>query len=243
VASFTRVTRPPRPTAARLALCLAAALAAAPARAGAPLAFFALGDSTAVGVGAAQGGGYPQRLARRLEASGVPVKLEVAAVSGATVADVRRVQLPRLLAARPALVTLGVGLNDVVQGRTLRDFARDLEVIADLVRRTRATVVVATLPDVSLAPSGRSAPASLARRIEAYNASIRTVAERHGFVVADVWGATRRALRDRPELFAADGFHPSAAGYELWAESMWPAVERAVAPRVQARRPAAAAER
>jgi lysophospholipase L1-like esterase len=137
-------------------------------------------------------------------------------------------------------VTNGIGLNDVMQGRKLADFSRELEIVADFVRRTKATVVIQTLPDVSLSPSAKGAAPSLARRVEAFNAVIARVAERHGFVVADVWGGTRRALRDRGgELFAADGFHPSAAGYEVWAEAVWPALERAVvSPRVQARRPA-----
>ncbi|WP_242345302.1 SGNH/GDSL hydrolase family protein [Anaeromyxobacter terrae] len=215
---------------------------AAPAREAA-LVYLALGDSTAVGVGAATGGGYPQRLARRLEASGVPVKLTVLGVSGATTAELRRDQLPKVLAARPALITIGTGINDLMQGRKLSEFARDLEVVADLVRRTKATVVLQTLPDLTFSPAGYGAPPSLGRRIEAYNATIARVAERHGFVLADVYGKSRGQLRDRQgELFGKDGFHPSSAGYEVWAEAMWPDVERAVVhPRVQARRTAAAA--
>ncbi|WP_242355249.1 SGNH/GDSL hydrolase family protein [Anaeromyxobacter sp. SG64] len=224
-----------------LALALAAGRAfALPAR-GAPLVYLALGDSTAVGVGAASGGGYPQRLARRLDSSGVPVKLTVLGVSGANTADLRRDQLPKVMAARPALVTIGTGINDLMQGRPLAEFARDLEIVADLVRRTKATVVLQTLPDLTFSPAGHGAPPSLGRRIEAYNAVIARVAERHGFVLADVYGRSRRELRDRrSELFGKDGFHPSSAGYEVWAEAMWPDVERAVVhPRVQARRTAA----
>lgn len=242
MASFSRVTPSPLLAAAALAL---AALLPGPARAAAPLRYVALGDSTAVGVGASEGGGYPHRLARRLEKSGVPVKLDLLAVSGATAADLRRDQLPRLLAmaAPPSLVTLCIGLNDVLGGRSQRDFARELEVVADHVRRTQAVVVISTLPDVSRSPSGKGAPPSLARRLEAYNATIRMVAERHGFHVADVYAGTRPAVGEEGVLFSPDGFHPSAEGYERWAALLWPAVERALAPRLQARRPAATAER
>ncbi|ABS24289.1 GDSL-type esterase/lipase family protein [Anaeromyxobacter sp. Fw109-5] len=231
--------------AAALLLLAGAARAQLPERPkagrGAPIAYLAMGDSTAVGVGGGAGGGYPQRLARRLEASGVPVKLAVVAASGATIADLRRDQLPEVMAKRPALVTIGVGINDLMQGRKLADFARDLEVVADLVRRTKATVVLQTLPDLTFSPAGHGAPPSLGRRLEAYNATIARVAERHGFVLSDVYGKSRRAFRDRQaELFAKDGFHPSSAGYEVWTEALWPDVERAVvAPRVQARTPAA----
>jgi lysophospholipase L1-like esterase len=140
--------------------------------------------------------------------------------------------------SRPAFVTLGVGLADIAEGRNLRDYARDLEVIADLVRRSKAVVVLATLPDVSLAPGRADAPPALSRRIEAYNATIRTIAERHGFHLADVHAETRRAMKEQSDLWARDGLHPSAKGYDLWADAMWPAVEGALAPRFQARPPA-----
>lgn len=231
-----------RVIAPKAAAALSLLLAASAARA-VPVSWMALGDSTSVGVGADGGGGYPHRLARRLEGSGVRVRLQVLGTSGATAADLRRDQLPRVLSARPALVTIGIGLNDAVAGRPLAQFARDLEVVADLVRRTDAAVVMATVPDVSLVPAAQGGPPGLSRRIAAYNASIRMVAERHGFTVADVHGATRRALAERPDVVARDGFHPSAAGYELWADAMWPAVERALGPRVHARRPPQPAER
>jgi lysophospholipase L1-like esterase len=225
-----------------LAFAVAAALPSG-AR-GQPLLYLALGDSTAVGVGAEQGGGYPDRLARRLGASGVPVRLVNLGVSGATAADVRKVQLPRVLGERPALVTIGVGMNDLMQGRPLREFARDLHVTADLVARTKAVVVLSELPDVSVARTGgEPAPQALARRIAAYNAAIRQVAERHGFLVASVEAASRHAFRSGAGVFARDGFHPSARGYELWADAMSPAVERALAPRVQGRRPGPGAGR
>jgi len=224
----------------RLLLAAVALLALSTrARAAPPLLYVALGDSTAVGVGAAQGGGYPERIARRLGASGTEVKLVNLGVSGATAEDVRREQLPRALEEHPALVTIGVGLNDVLRGRPLAEFARDLEVIADGVSRTRAAVVVSELPDVARSPSGAGSPPSLARRIAAYNATVRRVAERHGFEVVELEEPSRRAFGERADLFAADGLHPSARGYELWADLAWPPVERALAlaPHVQARRP------
>jgi acyl-CoA thioesterase I len=234
LATFTGVNPTTLARASLAAAALLCALLASPVRASAPVTFVALGDSTALGVGAPQGGGYPQRLARRLQAAGVTVKLDVYAERGATAADVRTVQLPKVMSARPAFVTVGVGLADVAAGRNLRDFARDLEIIADLVRRSKAIVVVATLPDLSLAPAHADAPPSLARRVEAYNATIRTIAERHGFHLADVHAETRRAMKERSDLWARDGLHPSAEGYDVWADAMWPAVEGALAPWVQA---------
>jgi acyl-CoA thioesterase I len=233
------VLPPRRPSRAlRAALPLAVLVAAAPVRAATALVYVALGDSTATGVGADGGGGYPTRLARRLEVeNGFNVKLVNLGVPGATAADLRREQLPRGMGSGPQLVTIAIGLNDLVQGRTLAEFSRDLQVIADSVHRTKAAVVISTLPDLSLSPSAQGSPASVSRRIQQYNAAIQTVAERYGFQVADLWTASRAASRaEGPAIWAADGFHPSALGYERWAEAMWPAAERALGPKVQARR-------
>jgi lysophospholipase L1-like esterase len=224
-----------------LAALAAVLLAPAGARAAPPLLYVALGDSTAAGTGAEQGGGYPERIARRLGESGVPVRLVNLGVPGATTADLRRAQLPRVLAERPGFVTIGIGINDLMQGRALGDFSRDLHVVADLIARTKATVVISEIPDLSVTrvgADGGPSPQALARRVAAYNAAIRQVAERHGFAVAEVEASSRRAFREDAGLLSRDGFHPSSRGYEVWAAAMWPTIERALAPRVQARRPA-----
>ncbi len=203
---------------------------------GAPAVYVALGDSTAVGVGGGKGRGYPDRLARRLEAAGIRVELLNLGENGSTAADLRRHQLPRLEAAGPALVTLGIGTNDVVRGRDVRAFAADLEAIAAAIERTGARAVVSTLPDLSRSPSGAGSPGSLRSRLEAYDLAIREFARRHGYALAEVDLTSRAAQRSSPgSLFSSDGFHPSARGYERWAEAISPAAERALAPRRQAR--------
>lgn len=226
---------------ARPAAALLLVLAAGAARGAPPLVYVALGDSTAAGQGGGAGGGYPARLARRIEAAGLPVRLVNLGVAGATVADLRRDQLQRAVGASPGLVTLGIGINDLVQARPLREFARELEIVADFLRHTRAVVVISSLPDLADSPSAKGAPPALARRLDQYNAAIERVAERHGFLLADAFGATRRAVKARgaEAVFAPDGFHPSPAGYDAWTEALWQPVERALGARLQGRRPPA----
>jgi lysophospholipase L1-like esterase len=217
---------------------IALAAGAPPARAASPLVYVALGDSTGVGVGADAGGGYPARIARRLEQGGMAVKLVNLSVPGATAADLRKEQVPKVSAAKPGFVTVGIGINDLVKGRSLSEYARDLEILADQLGRLKVPVVVSTLPDLALAPSAKDAPSSFSRRLAQFNAAITMIAERHGFAVADVYDVSHREFKRRAaELFAADQFHPSAKGYEQWATAMWPTVERALGRQVQGRRP------
>ncbi|HET7789035.1 MAG TPA: SGNH/GDSL hydrolase family protein [Myxococcales bacterium] len=186
--------------------------------------YLALGDSTAAGVGARSGGGYPERLVARLQQR---LRLINLGESGATTADVLETQVPRALLTRPRLITLCIGINDV--GLQLPDdaFALNLEEIVVPLRRLSAPIVVCNIPDLALAPAvARLVPVHVYEgRIELFNEHIAATAARHGLELVDMYSWTREVLPGRPELFSPDGFHPSAKGYEVWAERMAPHIE------------------
>jgi lysophospholipase L1-like esterase len=189
--------------------------------------YLALGDSTGVGVGATHGGGYPDRLLRRLLASHPSARLVNLCSSGARSADVLAGQVPRALHTSAQLVTLAIGINDV--GLQLPDeaFAFNLEEIAVALAALDAPVVIVNIPDLALAPAAALLDRSAyERRIEVFNQHGEATAARHRFSHVDLFAASQR-FRGLPGLFSPDGFHPSAAGYEAWAEAMWPAVEAA----------------
>jgi lysophospholipase L1-like esterase len=203
----------------------------------ADLLYVALGDSTAVGIGAATGGGYPERLVSRLRPSFPGLKLLNLGESGATTSDVLATQLPRAVRARPRLVTIGIGINDV--GLQIPDdaFAVNLEEIVVALREQEAPIAIANIPDLALSPAvSQLVPVSIyERRIELFNEHIAATAARHRLALVDLYAWSREALPGRPELFCADGFHPSAQGYDVWAERMLPPVtallrERAAVP-------------
>ena len=118
-----------------------------------PVVYVALGDSTGVGVGARKGGGYVARLFERLERERPGSRVVNLCVSGAETGDVLRGQLPRVAAARPTLVTVGIGINDLTHGVEVEQFARNYEeIVARLRAVTDAPVVVTNIPDISTAP-------------------------------------------------------------------------------------------
>ena len=192
----------------------------------AELLYVALGDSTAIGVGAGAGGGYPERLVAKLRAAFPALKLLNLGESGATTSDLRETQLPRALRTRPRLVTLGIGINDV--GLQIPDdaFALNLEETVVPLRKLGAPIAIANIPDLALAPAvARVVPRSFyERRIELFNEHITATAARHRLSLVDLYAWSREALPGRPKLFSPDGFHPSARGYDVWAERMLPAV-------------------
>ena len=197
---------------------------------GGPVVYAALGDSTGVGVGARQGGGYVARLFHRIERVRPGSRLVNLCASGATTADVLRAQIGRVGAARPTLVTLGIGINDVTRQVAPEQFARNFEeLVARLGEQTAAPLVVSNLPDVSHAPA---VPAFLReearRRILLFNSRIGEIAARLGLLLADTFEKSAAVIPTHPEFFSPDGFHPSEEGYEFWAFEMWPTVKRAL---------------
>lgn len=190
-----------------------------------PIVYVALGDSTGAGIGATEGG-YVVRLFKRIEERRPGSKLNNLCVSGATTADVVRAQLERGVAMNPDLVTVGIGINDIGHGLTLDQFSRNYEqILSTLKEKTRARIVVTNLPDISSAPRiPGPARSEYQRQIVQFSRRLEEIAARHGVTVFDIYTITTEELASHPEYFSSDGFHPSDAGYELWAEQMWPTI-------------------
>ncbi len=194
-----------------------------------PVRYVALGDSTGAGIGA-RDGGYVARLFKRISAERQGSTLTNLCVSGATSANVLRGQLERGITADPNLVTLGIGINDIGHGLELEEFAENYDaILTKLKAGTRATIVVSNLPDISAAPRiPQSLRSEYQQRIIVFNGKLQEIATRHGVTVYDIFAITHEQLAAHPEYFSGDGFHPSDAGYELWAEKMWPTIAHVI---------------
>lgn len=204
--------------------------------------YVALGDSSGVGIGAGGDGRYPERLYRKLKAHGVPAGILNLAQSGAQSADVLRSQARRAADKQPALVTLGIGGNDLWRLVSEDDFGRNLEAIADVLQPCGARVVVSNLVDLGHAPMAKTAqawvgisPQMISERVKRFNARIERLAGRPGFEVVDLYTPSHHELLAPNEYFSSDGFHPSGRGYDRWAELCWPAVWRAASHRASPR--------
>lgn len=194
-----------------------------------PILYVALGDSTGVGQGARYGG-YVDRLFRKLVVKRPGSRLINLCVSGSTTIDVVRDQLDEGVAAKPDLVTLGVGINDIGHGLSLQEFATKYQTILErLKRETDAVVILTNIPDIS---SGPRIPPQMRseyhQTIIQFNQKLEEIATAAGVIVFDVYTITHEQLPAHPEYFSADGFHPSDDGYELWAEQMWPTIETVI---------------
>lgn len=197
--------------------------------------YVALGDSSAVGVGADQGGGYPERLFQALRRTGAQVGFLNLGQSGATTKDLIDGPLQRVASKRPHLVTLGIGTNDVWRLVPEDVFARNVERIGEVLQATGAKVLVCNLIDLALAPAAAVAqswtgipPPAFTDRVRALNRPLEALAERPNFQRVDLFAFSQRELPGHPEYFCSDGFHPSSQGYARWAELCLPAAVEAI---------------
>jgi lysophospholipase L1-like esterase len=173
-------------------------------------------------------GGYVARLYKRILAERPSAQLANLCVSGATTADVLRAQLDNGVAKNPQLVTLGIGINDISHGVRLEQFTQNYErILTTLKQKTKAQIVISNIPDVSTA---RVVPVYLRgkyhQQIVNFNQRLDEIANRYGVTIFDIFSITTRELPKHPEYFSRDGFHPSDEGYEMWADQMWPVIER-----------------
>ena len=193
---------------------------------GAPLRIVWLGDSTAAGVGASG----PDHALPRLVAASVaaarhrPVALRSFAVSGARIADVLHQQVAQV-PTDTDLVVIDVGSNDVTHLTSRGTFrSRYRQVLARLPPRAR--VVLLGVPDMGAPPRFLQPLRFLAGvRGGTLDAVIHhlAVAGHDGYV--DIAGRTGPSFRRLPRRFiAADHYHPTDAGYRLWADATEPVV-------------------
>ncbi|MGN6610596.1 MAG: SGNH/GDSL hydrolase family protein [Angustibacter sp.] len=206
------------------------------AGAGEPIELAVLGDSSAAGLGADLPEHTPGAVvARGLAAvSGRAVRLTNVAVVGAISADLAG-QLDRLLdEVRPGVVPdaviIMVGANDVTHRVRPAVAVRHLAQTVERLRELGCQVVVGTCPDLGTIEPVPQPLRLIARRLSRDLAAAQTVgaveAGARTVSLGDLLGEEFR--RVPAEMFSADRFHPSSAGYAAAARAMLPSVAAAL---------------
>jgi acyl-CoA thioesterase-1 len=194
----------------RTALVLAAFLILPGVPAGAEeRVIVAFGDSLTAGLGVPAEQSYPARLASRLRAEGYPYRVVNAGVSGDTTAGgLRRVDWA--LRLNPEIVILELGVNDAFRGQDLDGIRANLDRIVERLQAAGVRVLIAGM---------RLPPNYGARRAEAFRRLYEDLAKaRHAplipFFLDGVGG--------NPRLNQMDGIHPTAEGYRVIVDHLWP---------------------
>jgi lysophospholipase L1-like esterase len=181
--------------------------------------YVAVGDSLTAGTGdAGRDGlriGWAQRLADILSVrTAVRCQLTNLAVDNATVSQVLSGQLPAAAAARPDLLSLTVGMNDI-RTRSFDElsFKAGLGQLLESLAATDATILTSTLPDITAIMGLSPELAEVAReRTRLASDIIREQAESYGAICLDAWAMPDLADAD---LYGPDRVHPNGRGHQL----------------------------
>ena len=189
-----------------------------------PGAYVAMGASDTVGVGAKNPA--TENWAARVHA-GLPEGTQFVnlGISGATLRDVLQQELPPALDARPRLVTLWAGVNDLRAQVPLPTYLQQLDTVLSQLKQVKSsadgaapTIIVLNLPDLRRLPVFQVADQrAVDQAVRQWNAAIADVVQRHGAVLVDLY-AHGPDLSAHPEYISVDGFHPSTAGYQALAD-------------------------
>ena len=194
-----------------------------------PLVYVAVGDSTGIGLGARAGGGYVDQLFARIEQQRPGSTLINLSTAGATTADVVDKQITQSDVTRATLITICIGVNDLLRGREVKQFAANYETIVAKLRQPGRLIIIATLPDVASAPAVKEmADDSLRTRLGQFNKAIEDIAGRYAVPLVDLYKLSSEISGARAEFFSSDGLHPSDVGYAHWTEAIWPVIEQAI---------------
>ncbi|TMF00996.1 MAG: SGNH/GDSL hydrolase family protein [Chloroflexi bacterium] len=124
------------------------------------IVYLALGDSYTIGTGAShESRNFPSLLAASLqEASRREVEVVNPAVNGFTTIDLLAKELGYITDLKPDLVSVLIGVNDLVQGRSAQQYRESLVEIYDAIAATQlpaGRVAAISIPNWSVAPAAR----------------------------------------------------------------------------------------
>lgn len=187
------------------------AAAAAVAPAGARPRIVALGDSLTAGLGLEPDQAYPALLQKRLDAAGLKYDVVNAGVSGDTSAGgLRRVDWA--LEGDVKVLIVALGGNDALRGLPVEQLRQNLTTIIERAKARHIAVVLA----------GMEAPPNFgAAYTNAFRQTYREVAAEHDAVLIPF---LLDGVAGLPEMNQGDGIHPTAAGAEKVAETVWSAL-------------------
>ncbi|MDQ3914182.1 MAG: SGNH/GDSL hydrolase family protein [Actinomycetota bacterium] len=198
-----------------------------------PLTFVVMGDSTAAGVGAGSAdNAYPTLLARRIAQERYRVRLVGVGVSGERLDDEIYDQILEATAEKPDLVFVCLGANDVTHLTRLRTVEENMRSVIVSLEDADAEVVVAGPPDMRSPVFYEPLRTIVGWRGRAVQETIEEVAREEGVPVVPLADETRDFFAADPDrYYSEDDFHPSAAGYALWADVIFPYVEEVLPQR------------
>jgi len=175
----------------------------------------ALGNSLTAGYGVKEKEAYPARLERKLHEAGHRWRVINAGISGETSGETLS-RLNRVLEFKPDIVILEIGVNDGFQGSDPMTIRRNIEEIVRILKKHGAMVVLAGMRMFDNLRPGYNA---------AFAAIYTEVAKKHDIILVPFF---LEGVAGDPSLNRLDGIHPTAKGYRVVADTVFPYLLKAI---------------
>jgi lysophospholipase L1-like esterase len=190
------------------------------------ISYLALGDSYTIGTGASDAAhSWPSIVAKRLtKETGRQVEVTNPAVNGFTTLDLIQNELPYLERLKPDLVTILIGVNDLVQRRTVEQYEASLQSIYKALATLElppGRSAAVSIPNWSVVPAAPDFgdPNRLRKITDSFNEVAEGLARGHGFTWIDITEVSTSG--SGAGWVADDRLHPGDRQYAAWAEVIW----------------------
>lgn len=178
----------------------------------------AVGDSLTAGYGLDEADAYPAQLERRLWEAGHPWRVVNAGISGETSSGALS-RVNWVLNLKPDIVILVTGANDGLRGIDPKVTKKNLDEMVRILKERNVTVVLGGMKMVT----------NLGRDYTgAFSAVYPAVARRHNLILVPFF---LDGVAGRADLNQADGIHPTAEGYRIVVDTVFPFVVKATEKR------------
>lgn len=176
----------------------------------------AMGDSLTEGLGVDPAESYPAQLERKLRENGDNYTVFNAGVSGETSSGaLSRVEW--VLTLQPDIVILATGGNDSLRGIDPALTEQNLRTLVETFQAADVTVILAGMQTVQNMGAAYT---------EAFRALYPAVAEEYNLILIPF---LLEGVAGDPALNQEDFIHPTAAGYSIVVETVYPYVVQAIA--------------
>ena len=178
----------------------------------------AFGDSLTAGYQLKPGQGFAPQLEAALRKRGYAVTVRNAGISGDTTAQgrARLGWVLNSLKARPDLVILELGANDMLRGQDPATDRANLDAMLTELGKRRIPVLLAGM---------RASPNLGAAYTKAFDPIYAELAKKHG---VPLYPFFMNGVAATPRLQLSDGMHPNAAGVAVIVKGILPLVETAL---------------
>lgn len=180
------------------------------------LTILAFGDSLTAGYGVDPADSYPAQLERKLRSDGYPVKVINGGISGETSSAALN-RLDWMLKTKPDIVIVETGGNDALRGIDLSITRANISEIVHQFDESGTVVIVAGLQIIQ--NLGATYTTDLA-------AIYPQVAEEHEVILIPFF---LEGVAADPDLNQADFIHPTAEGYTVLVDHIYPYILEAIA--------------